>query len=56
MTGPTCGEDVHKVGAWVTCLVEDFQALYRPLEVKIVRGTDIEPISDVEDRAPGHPA
>ena len=56
MAGRTCGEDVHKVGARATGLVEDFQALYRPLEVRIVRGMDIEPISNVEDRAPGHPA
>ena len=56
MAGHTCGKDVYKVGARVTGLVEDLHALYRPLEMRIVRGTDIEPISNVEDRAPGHPA
>ena len=56
MAGPTCGKDDHKVEARVTGPVEDFQAFYRPVEVRIVRGTDIEPISNVEDRAPGHPA
>ena len=55
MARRTCRYDVHKERPRVTSLVNDFEALFCPLEVRIVRGADIESISNVEDRATSNP-
>ena len=50
----TCGYNIHEEGARVSSLVNDLQTFFRTLEIRVVCGTDVKPIGDVEYRAASH--